>query len=54
MCPLHGVRFELASGKCLGGGCTSLRLFALRETDGVIEIAVPDHPPGLDEIPVSV
>lgn len=52
MCPLHGVRFDMASGQCLGGTYANVRAFALRETDGMIEIAIPDQPPLLDEIPV--
>lgn len=52
MCPLHGVRFDLASGKCLSGNYADVRVFALRETDGMIEIAIPDQPPMLGEIPI--
>lgn len=52
MCPLHGVRFDLASGQCLGGTYADVRVFALRETDGMIEIAIPDQPPRIDELPV--
>lgn len=52
MCPLHGARFEVASGKCIGGAYRDLRLFALRVQGGMIEVAVPDTPPGIDELPV--
>jgi anthranilate 1,2-dioxygenase ferredoxin subunit len=54
MCALHGARFELATGRCIGGAYKDLRQFALRVTDGVIEVAVPDGQPGMDELPVSV
>lgn len=52
MCPLHGVRFDMATGQCLGGTYANVRVFALRETDGMIEIAIPDQPPLIGEIPV--
>ncbi len=52
MCPLHGARFEVESGKCLGGMYRDLRLFPLRIAGGMIEVAVPDAPPGIDELPV--
>lgn len=52
MCPLHGARFEVASGKCIGAAYRDLRTFALRVTGGVIEVSVPDSPPGMDETPV--
>lgn len=54
MCPLHGARFELASGKCLGGAYRDLRRFAIRIESGVIEVAVPDAAPGLEDLPVTV
>jgi anthranilate 1,2-dioxygenase ferredoxin component len=53
MCPLHGARFEVASGKCIGGMYRDLRLFPLRISAGKIEVAVPDVPPGIDELPVN-
>jgi anthranilate 1,2-dioxygenase ferredoxin component len=52
MCPLHGARFEVETGKCIGGMYRDLRLFPLRIADGMIEVAVPDVPPGIDELPV--
>jgi nitrite reductase/ring-hydroxylating ferredoxin subunit len=51
MCPLHGARFELASGKCIGAPYRPLKTFALRVTDGWIEVAVPDTQPGLEHQP---
>ena len=53
MCPLHGARFEVATGRCLGGTYADLRRFDLRVSEGVIEVAVPDVPPGFDERPVG-
>jgi anthranilate 1,2-dioxygenase ferredoxin component len=54
MCPLHGARFDLASGKCLGGAYRDLRQFPLRIENGMIEVAVPDAVPGMEDLPVSV
>lgn len=52
MCPLHGARFEVKSGRCLGGGYASLRSFPVRIADGRIEVAVPDSAPGPGEKPL--
>jgi 3-phenylpropionate/trans-cinnamate dioxygenase ferredoxin subunit len=53
MCPLHGARFEATTGRCIGGAYADLRRFELRIADGMIEVAVPDVPPGPDERPVE-
>jgi 3-phenylpropionate/trans-cinnamate dioxygenase ferredoxin subunit len=52
MCPLHGARFEVETGKCIGGAYADLRRFDLRVAQGQIEVCVPDAPPGLNERPV--
>jgi 3-phenylpropionate/trans-cinnamate dioxygenase ferredoxin subunit len=52
MCPLHGARFDVATGRCIGAAYRDLRIFPLRIADGMIEVAVPDTPPGIDELPV--
>lgn len=54
MCPLHGARFEVATGRCIGGAYADLRRFPVRVENGTIEVAVPDVPPGPDERPVGV
>lgn len=54
MCPLHGARFDVASGKCAGGAYADLRTFAVRVEDDMIMVEVPDAPPAMDEIPVAV
>jgi nitrite reductase/ring-hydroxylating ferredoxin subunit len=54
MCPLHGARFEIASGRCVGGAYRDLRTFAVRVTNGMIEVAVPSEPPGMEDLPVAV
>jgi hypothetical protein len=53
MCPLHGARFDLADGRCIGGAYPAVRQFDLRVVDGMVEIAVPARPPGMDETPVE-
>ena len=55
MCPLHGARFKLDSGECVGGAdYKPLRIFAWRETaDGWIEVAVPDEAPGAEHLPIK-
>lgn len=52
-CPLHGARFDLASGKCLGGAnYRPLKLFPVRVVDGMIEVAVPNEAPGAEHSPL--
>ncbi len=46
-CPLHGARFELATGRCLGAPAVrGVRSFPTREVEGWLEVAVPERPPG--------
>ena len=54
MCPLHGARFDLSTGECLGGPYPALRRFAVRVADGVIEVAVPATAPGMEDMPVRI
>ncbi|NKJ44334.1 MULTISPECIES: Rieske (2Fe-2S) protein [unclassified Novosphingobium] len=54
MCPLHGARFDLADGRCIGGAYPTLRRFPVRVANGVVEVAVPATPPGMDETPVEL
>ncbi len=55
MCPLHGARFKLENGECIGGaGYKPLIRFPLREdSEGWIEVAVPDEAPGAEHLPVT-
>jgi len=53
MCPLHGARFETATGRCIGGAYADLRRFDLRTTESRIEVSLPDAPPGPHERPVQ-
>jgi nitrite reductase/ring-hydroxylating ferredoxin subunit len=52
MCPLHGARFELATGRCIGGTYKALMLFETRQDGDWIEVAVPDEQPGFEHMPV--
>ncbi|VWX48873.1 Rieske 2Fe-2S domain-containing protein [Novosphingobium sp. 9U] len=54
MCPLHGARFEVATGRCVGGAYADLRRFAVRSEAGSIEVAVPAMPPGPQERPAAI
>lgn len=52
MCARHGALFDLVNGRCVGRTYTDLRIFPVRVIDGIIEAAVPDEPPTMDQIPV--
>lgn len=54
MCPLHGARFDVTNGKCAGGAYADLRTFEVKVDEGMILVAVPNVPPGMDEMPVAV
>lgn len=54
MCPLHGARFDIATGACLGAAYPRLRQFALRVEAGRIAVAVPDTPPGMEDIAIRI
>jgi anthranilate 1,2-dioxygenase ferredoxin component len=54
MCPLHGARFDLATGTCIGGAYAALRKFPLRITDGIIEVGVPSSVPSIADLPVHI
>jgi anthranilate 1,2-dioxygenase ferredoxin component len=54
MCPLHGARFEMATGKCIGGTYRDLRSFPLRIEDGMIEVQIPNDLPGMEDLPVLI
>lgn len=52
ICPLHGARFELMTGKNIGGTYKALMTFETRMDGDWIEIAVPDEQPGFEHMPV--
>jgi anthranilate 1,2-dioxygenase ferredoxin component len=53
MCPLHGARFDVTNGACVGGVYRNLRTFPLRIESGMIEVCIPDTPPGMEDLPVT-
>ena len=53
MCPLHGARFDVLTGKCLGAAYPDLRTFPVRVEAGQIAVEVPTEPPGPNEMPVG-
>ena len=52
MCPLHGARFDLASGRCLGGPYAPLTTLRVDEADAWITVHVPAEPPAAEHLPV--
>ena len=54
ICPVHGARFNLETGKCLGGQpYLPLKVFQVRVAAGKVEVAVPEEKPTSDYLPVS-
>jgi 3-phenylpropionate/trans-cinnamate dioxygenase ferredoxin subunit len=53
MCPLHGARFELSTGKCIGGTYRNVRTFPIRVIDGMIEVGVPEAKPQNEDLPIA-
>jgi nitrite reductase/ring-hydroxylating ferredoxin subunit len=54
MCALHGARFEMETGRCIGGTYKNLRTFPLRIENGNIEVCIPDEQPGMEELPITL
>ncbi len=54
MCPLHGARFDLSTGACIGGPYVPLRRFEVRVEGGQIEVAVPAELPGMEDLPLRL
>lgn len=52
MCPLHGARFDLASGRCIGGPYLPLKTFPVRLEGDEIFVTVPATPPPPELRPV--
>jgi anthranilate 1,2-dioxygenase ferredoxin component len=52
MCPLHGARFEISTGRCMGGSYASLLAMPVRNVDGFIEVDIPARDPSPEERPV--
>ena len=54
MCPLHGARFDLVTGACIGGPYVPLRRFDVRIVHGQVEVAVPLAKPGMEDLPLRL
>ncbi|VWX50156.1 Rieske (2Fe-2S) protein [Novosphingobium sp. 9U] len=52
MCPLHGARFGVTSGHCVGAAYAPVRTFPVREDRGRVLVSVPTRPPELAEVPL--
>lgn len=53
MCPLHGARFRIENGECIGGAYQPLRQFPLRIEGDTIMVELPDRAPGPGEGPMG-
>ncbi len=53
MCPLHGARFEIKTGRCLGGAYPDLRQFDVKVEDGALHVCVPDEKPSMGDLPTG-
>ena len=53
MSPLHGARFRIGTGECIGATYPPLRRFAVRVRDGVIAVELPGDTPGLGDCPLA-
>jgi len=53
-CPLHGARFDLASGKCVGAAYPAIRTFPVSIENGRIVVAVPARAPEIGEMPITM
>lgn len=51
-CPLHGARFDLVTGRCVGAAYPAIRTFPVRVEDGRVLIEVPSRAPDMSEVPV--
>jgi hypothetical protein len=54
MCPLHGARFDVKTGRCSGNVYSPLRTFTVQITDDWIEVEVPVETPGKDFAPIPI
>jgi nitrite reductase/ring-hydroxylating ferredoxin subunit len=52
ICPLHGARFKVDTGECIGEAYLPLRVFAVRVEDGAVLVALPEAAPGAGDLPV--
>ena len=45
ICPLHGARFDLATGRCVGDAYPPLKVFQTRVRESFVEVALPGPSP---------
>lgn len=53
-CPLHGARFDVTTGKCVGAAYPNIRTFPARLENGRVLVEVPTRAPDRSEVPISV
>lgn len=53
MCPLHGARFRIDTGECIGAAYPPLRRFAVELRGGMIALALPEGAPGPGDCPLA-
>ncbi|MEE4453047.1 Rieske (2Fe-2S) protein [Novosphingobium resinovorum] len=53
LCPLHGARFDIASGRCAGAAYGAVRTFPLRVENGRVLVTLPARPPEMVETPLN-
>ena len=44
VCPLHGARYELSSGRCVNAGYAPVQTFEVAIVDGIIHVDLPSEP----------
>jgi nitrite reductase/ring-hydroxylating ferredoxin subunit len=52
MCAVHGARFDVKTGRCIGNVYSPLKTFPVQITDDWIDIEVPGEAPGEDVAPM--
>ena len=54
ICPVHGARFDVSTGKCVGGPYFPIPSFDVVVENGRVLVAVPDRPPDMTELPIAL
>lgn len=52
LCAMHGARFDVLTGQCVGGSYDPVRMFPAREENGRVLVTTPARPPGVLETPL--
>lgn len=53
MCPLHGARFDPATGRCVSNPYFAVRTFPVRIEQGRVIVTLPARAPEMNEIPLN-